>query len=139
MESEDKDIPYSETDRYKRLQRLLRQTRQRDKMEAKPKYVKFEQDAVIILVDSDDLNIPVKDLKICGLCTLSYKKPVYHYSPSSPAKPPVSDGRTSENRSDSNEKRTAQDRGAVLETGGGFIRASPFVCKGIKRTKNGKA
>ena len=24
------------------------------------------------------------------------------------------------------------------ETGGGFIRASPFVCKGIKRTKNGK-
>ena len=25
------------------------------------------------------------------------------------------------------------------ETGGGFIRASPFVCKGIKRTKNGRS
>ena len=37
---------------------------------------------------------------------------------SAPAKPPVSDGRTSENRSDSNEKRTAQDRGAIQETGG---------------------
>lgn len=35
-----------------------------------------------------------------------------------PAKPPVSDGRTSENRSDSNEKRTAQGRGATWETGG---------------------
>ena len=92
------------------------------------KYVKFEQDAVIILVDSDDLNIPVKDLKICGLCTLSYKKPVYHYSPSTPAKPvsPV----------------VVEIKGRVdkpqEETGGGFIRASPFVCKGIKRDKNGK-
>ena len=37
---------------------------------------------------------------------------------SAPAKPPVSDGRTSENRSDSNEKRTAQGRGATWETGG---------------------
>ena len=26
---------------------------------------------------------------------------------------------------------------SVSETGGGFIRASPFVCKGIKRDKNG--
>ena len=56
-------------------------------METKPKYVKFEQDAVIILVDSDDLNIPVKDLKICELCTLTWKRPIYHYSPSAPAKP----------------------------------------------------
>ena len=39
---------------------------------------------------------------------------------STPAKPPVSDGRTSENRSDSNEKHTAQGRGATWETGGGF-------------------
>ena len=37
-----------------------------------------------------------------------------------PAKPVVSDGRTSENRSDSNEKRTAQGRGAIPETGGGL-------------------
>ena len=51
------------------------------------KYIKFEQNAVIILVDSDDLNIPVKDLKICELCTLTWKRPVYHYSPSAPAKP----------------------------------------------------
>ena len=56
-------------------------------MESKTKYVKFEQNAVIILVDSDDLNIPVKDLKICELCTLTWKRPIYHYSPSAPAKP----------------------------------------------------
>ena len=55
-------------------------------METKPKYIKFEQDAIIILVDSDYLNIPVKDLKICELCTLTWKRPVYHYSPSTPAK-----------------------------------------------------
>jgi hypothetical protein len=56
-------------------------------MKSKTKYIKFEQDAIIILVDSDDLNIPVKDLKICELCTLTWKRPVYHYSPSAPAKP----------------------------------------------------
>ena len=56
-------------------------------METKPKYVKFEQDAVIILDDIDSRSIPVKDLKFCGFCTLPDKRPVYHYSPSTPAKP----------------------------------------------------
>lgn len=56
-------------------------------METKPKYVKFEQNAVIILDDIDSRSIPVKDLKICELCTLTWKRPVYHYSPSAPAKP----------------------------------------------------
>ena len=87
-------------------------------METKTKYIKFEQDAVIILDDIDSRSIPVKGLKFCGFCTLPDKRSVYHYSPSAPAKPPVSDGRTSENRSDSNEKRTAQGRGATWETGG---------------------
>ena len=87
-------------------------------METKTKYIKFEQDAVIILDDIDSRSIPVKGLKFCGFCTLPDKRSVYHYSPSTPAKPPVSDGRPSENRSDSNEKRTAQDRGAIQETGG---------------------
>ena len=56
-------------------------------METKPKYVKFEQNAVIILDDIDSRSIPLKDLKICELCTLTWKRPVYHYSPSAPAKP----------------------------------------------------
>ncbi len=56
-------------------------------METKPKYVKFEQNAVIILDDIDSRSIPVKDLKFCGFCTLPDKRPVYHYSPSAPAKP----------------------------------------------------
>ena len=62
-------------------------------MESKPKYVKFEQDAIIILVDSDDLNIPVKDLRVCELCTLTWKRPIYHYSPSTPAKPDGADSK----------------------------------------------
>ena len=53
----------------------------------KKKYIKFEQDAIIILDAIDDREIPVKDLKFCGFCTLPDKRPVYHYSPSSPAKP----------------------------------------------------
>ena len=89
-------------------------------METKTKYIKFEQNAVIILDAIDDREIPVKDLKFCGFCTLPDKRSVYHYSPSAPAKPAVSDGRTSGIRSDSNEKRTAQDRGAIQETGGGL-------------------
>ena len=56
-------------------------------MESKPKYIKFEQNAVIILDDIDSRSIPLKDLKFCGFCTLSDKRPVYHYSPSTPAKP----------------------------------------------------
>ena len=56
-------------------------------METKPKYIKLEQNAVIILDDSDSRSIPVKDLKFCGFCTLPDKRPVYHYSPSTPAKP----------------------------------------------------
>ena len=56
-------------------------------METKPKYVKFEQNAVIILDDIDSRSIPVKDLKFCGFCTLPDKRSVYHYSPSAPAKP----------------------------------------------------
>ena len=56
-------------------------------METKTKYIKFEQDAIIILDAIDDREIPVKDLKFCGFCTLPDKRPVYHYSPSSPAKP----------------------------------------------------
>ena len=56
-------------------------------METKPKYVKFEQDAVIILDDIDSRSIPVKGLKFCGFCTLPDKRPVYHYSPSAPPKP----------------------------------------------------
>ena len=100
-------------------------------METKPKYVKFEQDAVIILVDSDDLNIPVKDLKICELCTLTWKRPIYHYSPSAPAKPePAKSDHVCRNK-------VGTLNHLVSDTGGGFIRASPFVCKGIKRTKNG--
>ena len=51
------------------------------------KYIKFEQNAVIILDDINSRSIPVKDLKICELCTLTWKKPIYHYSPSTPAKP----------------------------------------------------
>ena len=53
----------------------------------KRRYLKFEQNAVIILDDIDSRSIPVKDLKICELCTLTWKRPVYHYSPSAPAKP----------------------------------------------------
>ena len=53
----------------------------------KKKYIKFEQDAIIILDAIDDREIPVKDLKFCGFCTLPDKRPVYHYSPSAPAKP----------------------------------------------------
>ena len=60
-------------------------------METKPKYVKFEQNAVIILDDIDSRSIPVKDLKFCGFCTLPDKRPVYHYSPSAPAKPKADD------------------------------------------------
>ena len=56
-------------------------------METKTKYIKFEQDAVIILDDIDSRSIPVKDLKFCGFCTLPDKRSVYHYSPSAPAKP----------------------------------------------------
>ena len=56
-------------------------------METKTKYIKFEQDAIIILDAIDDREIPVKDLKFCGFCTLPDKRPVYHYSPSAPAKP----------------------------------------------------
>ena len=56
-------------------------------METKTKYIKFEQDAVIILDAIDDREIPVKGLKFCGFCTLPDKRPVYHYSPSAPAKP----------------------------------------------------
>ena len=51
------------------------------------KYIKFEQDAIIILDTSDSRSIPLKDLKICELCTLTWKRPVYHYFPSAPAKP----------------------------------------------------
>ena len=56
-------------------------------METKTKYIKFEQDAVIILDDIDSRSIPVKGLKFCGFCTLPDKRSVYHYSPSAPAKP----------------------------------------------------
>ena len=56
-------------------------------MKTKTKYIKFEQDAIIILDAIDDREIPVKGLKFCGFCTLPDKRPVYHYSPSSPAKP----------------------------------------------------
>ena len=56
-------------------------------METKTKYIKFEQDAIIILDAIDDREIPVKDLKFCGFCTLPDKRSVYHYSPSAPAKP----------------------------------------------------
>ena len=52
----------------------------------------------------------VKDLKICGLCTLSYKKPVYHYSPSTPAKPISPDVTEIKGRVDKPHE----------ETGGGF-------------------
>ncbi len=55
-------------------------------METKIKYIKFEQDAIILLGSSDGLDIPLKDLKICELCTLSYKKSVYHYFPSAPVR-----------------------------------------------------
>ena len=79
-------------------------------METKPKYVKFEQNAVIILDDIDSRSIPVKDLKICELCTLTWKRPVYHYSPSAPAKPL---SRTSE------QVNSGENVGsASLETGG---------------------
>ena len=56
-------------------------------METKTKYIKFEQNAVIILDDIDSRSIPVKGLKFCGFCTLPDKRSVYHYSPSTPAKP----------------------------------------------------
>ena len=56
-------------------------------METETKYIKFEQDAVIILDDIDSRSIPVKGLKFCGFCTLPDKRHVYHYSPSAPAKP----------------------------------------------------
>ena len=47
----------------------------------------MEQNAIIILDDSDSRSIPLKDLKFCGFCTLPDKRSVYHYSPSAPAKP----------------------------------------------------
>ena len=56
---------------------------------------------------------------VSGILRLGSQEMIDRLDPSpTPAKPPVSDGRTSENRSDSNEKRTAQDRGATWETGG---------------------
>ena len=56
---------------------------------------------------------------VSGILRLGSQEMIDRLDPSpTPAKPPVSDGRTSENRSDSNEKRTAQGRGATWETGG---------------------
>ena len=58
---------------------------------------------------------------VSGIYRLGSQKMIDRlYSDPSPAKPAVSDGRTSGIRSDSNEKRTAQDRGAIPDTGGGF-------------------
>ena len=100
-------------------------------METETKYIKFEQDAVIILDDIDSRSIPVKGLKFCGFCTLPDKRSVYHYSPSAPAKPePAKSDCVCRNK-------VGTLNHLVSDTGGGFIRASPFVCKGIKRTKNG--
>ena len=81
-------------------------------METKTKYIKFEQDAIIILDAIDDREIPVKDLKFCGFCTLPDKRPVYHYSPSAPAKPAT----TISGRKPLKSLKSKKDS----ETGGGF-------------------
>ena len=92
-------------------------------METKTKYIKFEQNAVIILDDIDSRSIPLKDLKICELCTLTWKRPVYHYSPSAPAKP---DGAGSKNTGYSGHtvpsglNREESETEKDAETGGGF-------------------
>ena len=78
----------------------------------KRRYLKFEQNAVIILDDIDSRSIPVKDLKICELCTLTWKRPVYHYSPSAPAKPAT----TISGRKPLKSLKSKKDS----ETGGGF-------------------
>ena len=89
-------------------------------METKTKYIKFEQDAVIILDDIDSRSIPVKGLKFCGFCTLPDKRSLYHYSPSAPAKPlhSLSEGETSSDRISDGLKSGISPVSPSKETGG---------------------
>jgi hypothetical protein len=65
-----------------------------------PKYLKFEYNAVIC-IDKDEANSekPLKDLKLCTLCTFSFGKPVYHFNKS------VADSETKSNEIQSSKTR----------------------------------
>ena len=78
-----------------------------------------------------------------------YNSKVFNPSPAKPESPSKPDTditsvnaknaplREASQESASPDGKSSTESTQQTETGGGFIRASPFVCKGIKRDKNG--